>query len=369
MISDRMLAKTDKTILSAQDAKKLADEVHISSSIRDMYAEHGPSSILQLSRKRSRKDHASQPMVSFLDRSAKLKLMETIGAFENQISSLSQTAQLTMLELLCEEKYGNQVEEEDNEGVENGPVDNSAEKVTDEEGALRDLEDEFQVEDLEEEEDLEEVHVFRRDKSRRKAALEQVSKKDKQEEVSHPRTRKRVKSMQAAQDEEEEEEKETLPPRKARSKSKPIIEDETEEEQDEEENMYEEGQFDEEEEQEKVTVKKQRKSGGKGLRMADLAHQSSNLPNQLEAPRTLSPSKKKSQLSSIASSGISDRRRWTESEQAMLKEGVRLFGRGKWKLILQHYNFNNRTEVNLKDKWRNLVNFGHVTFDGYDDEE
>jgi hypothetical protein len=47
--------------------------------------------------------------------------------------------------------------------------------------------------------------------------------------------------------------------------------------------------------------------------------------------------------------------RWTEDEVRVLKEGVRVFGRGKWQQILDWgMEFNNRSAVDLKDKWRTL---------------
>jgi hypothetical protein len=51
--------------------------------------------------------------------------------------------------------------------------------------------------------------------------------------------------------------------------------------------------------------------------------------------------------------------KWSEEEVETLKREVWKYGKGRWKLILQNnYNiFQDRTEVNLKDKWRNLERY------------
>ncbi|KAK9065983.1 hypothetical protein SSX86_015385 [Deinandra increscens subsp. villosa] len=51
------------------------------------------------------------------------------------------------------------------------------------------------------------------------------------------------------------------------------------------------------------------------------------------------------------------KKRWTTLEEDTLRTGVQKYGRGNWKLILNIYReiFEDRTEVDLKDKWRNLT--------------
>jgi len=53
------------------------------------------------------------------------------------------------------------------------------------------------------------------------------------------------------------------------------------------------------------------------------------------------------------------RRPWSVHEKENLKEGLRRFGR-KWSIILASYKFNERTQVDLKDKARNMVRAGEI---------
>lgn len=68
--------------------------------------------------------------------------------------------------------------------------------------------------------------------------------------------------------------------------------------------------------------------------------------------------------SASPNTGISRRyRRWSDEETNLLIDGVNKFGLGKWRVILATSKLTNRDEVGLKDRWRNLVKGGHVTWD------
>eukprot|EP00123_Amoebidium_parasiticum_P006452 comp17400_c1_seq1/m.16738 comp17400_c1_seq1/g.16738 ORF comp17400_c1_seq1/g.16738 comp17400_c1_seq1/m.16738 type:complete len:526 (-) comp17400_c1_seq1:437-2014(-) len=53
-------------------------------------------------------------------------------------------------------------------------------------------------------------------------------------------------------------------------------------------------------------------------------------------------------------------RYWKPHEVAHLREGVNRFGPGSWKKILETYDFDGRTPVDLKDKWANMTKYGQA---------
>ncbi|XP_068451435.1 telomeric repeat binding factor a isoform X1 [Clinocottus analis] len=57
---------------------------------------------------------------------------------------------------------------------------------------------------------------------------------------------------------------------------------------------------------------------------------------------------------STISNSANRKRKWSESETKKLQEGVKIFGEGNWSKIKAHYSFNDRTNVNLKDRWRTM---------------
>lgn len=84
-----------------------------------------------------------------------------------------------------------------------------------------------------------------------------------------------------------------------------------------------------------------------------------------ERPNLLPQSTMASALPLPNMSGIKPRRqkrKWTDEEVETLKREVRKFGKGRWKFILERNLdvFHERTEVDMKDKWRNLEKYNGV---------
>lgn len=54
------------------------------------------------------------------------------------------------------------------------------------------------------------------------------------------------------------------------------------------------------------------------------------------------------------------RKKWSDEEVEILKREVHKYGKGNWKAILRKHKdvFHGRTEVDMKDKWRNLEKYG-----------
>ncbi|KAF9670931.1 hypothetical protein SADUNF_Sadunf13G0120500 [Salix dunnii] len=79
----------------------------------------------------------------------------------------------------------------------------------------------------------------------------------------------------------------------------------------------------------------------------------------LDSPkrRAVSPLKKY-ELAKIAKRR--KRKRWSQEEEDALREAVKKYGKGNWKLIWNSRRdvFQERTEVDLKDKWRNMTRYG-----------
>ncbi|XP_030578992.1 telomeric repeat-binding factor 2-like isoform X1 [Archocentrus centrarchus] len=69
--------------------------------------------------------------------------------------------------------------------------------------------------------------------------------------------------------------------------------------------------------------------------------------------------KSNSNMSTASNSGH-QKKKWTESETQKLKDGVRIFGEGNWTKIKAYYGFKDRTNINLKDRWRTMKKLNMV---------
>ncbi|XP_035663861.1 telomeric repeat-binding factor 1-like [Branchiostoma floridae] len=90
----------------------------------------------------------------------------------------------------------------------------------------------------------------------------------------------------------------------------------------------------------------------------DSADLSSALPcpaGGLRVPVIPAKFRVKNKLDITSKGYIRIRHQWSEEEVSNLIDGVRRYGQGNWSKILDKFRFNGRTNVNLKDKWRQLV--------------
>lgn len=54
----------------------------------------------------------------------------------------------------------------------------------------------------------------------------------------------------------------------------------------------------------------------------------------------------------------SKKQKWTVQESEWIKDGVRKYGEGRWKTISEKYPFQNRTSVQIKDRYRTMKKLG-----------
>lgn len=77
------------------------------------------------------------------------------------------------------------------------------------------------------------------------------------------------------------------------------------------------------------------------------------------------PSPKRKAVSPLKNQDVTNlarrrkKKKWSLEEEDALRKGVEQFGKGNWKLILKSNPgaFDERTEVDLKDKWRNMTRY------------
>ncbi|KAM9786901.1 telomeric repeat-binding factor 1 isoform 2-T2 [Syngnathus typhle] len=80
----------------------------------------------------------------------------------------------------------------------------------------------------------------------------------------------------------------------------------------------------------------------------------SSKTNTWEQDAQKEPPSKKDLDTSVDSPARRTHRKWTHELDLRLLKGVRIHGKGKWSRILQDYDFEGRTGVMLKDRWRIL---------------
>ncbi|XP_020704206.2 uncharacterized protein LOC110115337 isoform X2 [Dendrobium catenatum] len=96
------------------------------------------------------------------------------------------------------------------------------------------------------------------------------------------------------------------------------------------------------------------------------AHISESIEDSLESSvpteklKSPNPTSRGNSLARLCKGKLIKRRavkRWTQLEEHTLREAVAKYGKGNWKLILNRHSeiFGERTEVDLKDKWRNMA--------------
>lgn len=103
---------------------------------------------------------------------------------------------------------------------------------------------------------------------------------------------------------------------------------------------------------------------GSGTDSDEIEHSDDELSlSRAKSPRKFSPLRRASAPARkrLSSPSRYKRKRWSEEEEQMLINGVKEYGEGKWAEILEHYGFSAmRTNIDLKDKWRNLKKRGLV---------
>ncbi|CAH2323975.1 telomeric repeat binding factor 2 [Pelobates cultripes] len=79
-----------------------------------------------------------------------------------------------------------------------------------------------------------------------------------------------------------------------------------------------------------------------------------NWSEEEELFRKKKPVSSKTSKTSNASAHHIKKQKWTEEETDWIRMGVRRYGEGNWKAILEMFPFENRTGVMIKDRWRTM---------------